>query len=519
MGVDDESASRTVKKAMADHGSNVVQPGDVYGDLYVNTSRGKRVLGLLNPYGDAERLAAMPHDDAAELLASEAVPKAARVVAALLSAHNELAISLLGSIDRARAEDLLAAAGTAAAGLEQLPEAAEAIEECAAGDRRLGERIGRLRRARPSSRKTEGYYQRYRHGVVHWSERVGALVTTGAAREYYAAVKGSGGLLGFPLGYEMTATSQFFKTKGTWQRFEGRADFSPDLWERLGSQCGATLYWSSEHGAHATWGGIGEYYERAGGTWEWLGFPVSDAIEVEGPERKPNRDRTAGWLQRFEGGIIFHSDKTGSIGMSSPVAAYHQGRGDMGGTLGFPVSEEIDAETSPYGTRGRCQRFEGIGDYPADILKKWAGHVCPVGATVYRSEAFGVHSVSGGIGKVYELLEGTVGWLGFPKSDTFDASSRSISDGRAQAFEGGAILWNTRYRAVPVRADIIDTLGDLDGLLGDLGFPVAPESALVKEPETRVQRFEHGIVTARNGSCEVWLRHERSTAAAEGTDT
>ena len=506
VGVDDESAARAVQKADAD-GSNVVQARDVHGGIHLALGHDRRVLGWLSPYTEADALAAMPCDEAAKLLAQELIAVSARVVAALLSAHHELAISLLGSIERVRAEQLLAAAGTAAAGLEQLPEAAEAIAECAAGNHRLGDRVDRLRRAAPSRRKTQGYYEPYRDGAVHWSKRGGARVTTGAAWHYYASIGGSGGLLGFPLSDDMQAApSQPYGTEGSWQPFEGPVDFSPELRERLGLQCGAALCWSAKHGAHATWRDIGEYYLLAGGTWGWLGFPVSDAVEAQGPERRPDGARTAGWFQRFEGGTVFYAEKTGAIGVPSATAGYHASRGDMGGGLGFPVSEEIDALASPYGTTGRCQRFEWVEDYPADILERWADRRGPGGATVYGTEAFGIHSVSGGIGRVYERLEGSGSWLGFPKADTVAASSSTISSGHAQTFEGGMILWNKKYRAAAVRADIIAKLGNLDGLLGFVGFPVAPESSLVEEPDTRLQWFEHGIVTVRNGTYEVWRR-------------
>ena len=274
VGADDESAAR-VQKADADD-SNVVQvqAHEIHGDIHLALGHDRRVLGLLNPYTEALQVAALAHDDAAKLLAAEPVPVSGRVVAALLAADYNLAVSLLGSINRHRAEELVVAAGAAAAGLEDLPEAAEAITECAARMRfGLGTPSGRLERAGASEQGTEGFWREFEHGGIHWSARVGAQATTGSIAEYHGDMGGSRRRLGFPLSSAEAVHGSFPETTGLCQRFESSADYDQEICGVLGLRCGATVYWSEMHGAHATWGPIGEFYERAHGPAAGWAFP------------------------------------------------------------------------------------------------------------------------------------------------------------------------------------------------------------------------------------------------------
>jgi hypothetical protein len=499
-------------RVTASGGSSAVVAGR---DVYLGEWT-RQVLGELNAHTEARQLAAMPHNEAARLLARSPTTAAAAVVQALLSADRGLAISLLGTIGRDIAEKLIASAGPAF--LKQLPVAAEAINNSAAeAGKLLGEETGGLAVAAKSKRRTEGYYRRYAHGIVHWSERGGAHATTGAAAAYYVSHGGSGGRLGFPLSPERKAgPSQPFGTIGTWQLFEWPSDYSPDICGRLGTRCGATLYWSDKHGSYRTWGDIGEYYESFGGTPGELGFPRGDVAEVEGPARRPDGSRTTGLRQEFEGGTVFYSDKTGVIQLSPAVASYYHSRGERGGDLGFPVSLETDVE-SPYGTTGKCQRFEWIEDHPADVLRLSADWIVPGGAVVYRSQAVGIHAVTGGIGKLHERLHAAGKGLGFPKSDTIKVSSSS-GIGIAQEFEGGVIFWTKAYRSAAVRADIMGLFHGHDDLLRQVGFPVAGESTLTDEKTVRVQCFENGVVTVRGGTAEAWVRPQAGLSVGDCHD-
>lgn len=179
MGPAEPADNASAQRAEADHDSVVVQARDIHGDVHLVSGSGPRRLGWLSPHAEADALARMPLAEAAQLLAQERTATAARVTAALLRSHDELAVSLLGSIERARAEELLVAVGSAGAGLERLPEAAEAIAECAAGQRaELGIPSGRLERAGASEQGMGEYRQRFARGVIHWSAEAGAQAVT-----------------------------------------------------------------------------------------------------------------------------------------------------------------------------------------------------------------------------------------------------------------------------------------------------------------------------------------------------
>ena len=466
-------------------------------------------IAALSPRVAASLVAGMTLDDAAVLLASAPVNVSAEVVQALLPRDEGLAISLLAHMSRRRAEGLVAAIASAPAWLAELPAAAEAIADRGDGVRAaLGEDAGRLAHASPSMQETQGYYQSFKNGLIHWSARGGAQATTGEIAEYHNSRGGSGGRLGFPLTPEMPAQPSPFKTDGSYQRFESSSDYGQEICERLGLACGGTVY-RSRHGAHATWGGIGEYYELNYGTSGDLGFPVTDEIEV-GPSQREAGGGTTGWCQRFEGGAIYYNEKTkGAVAVPSHIADYHDSHGGVTSPRGFPVSPQLEAKESPYGTTGYLQRFEGTWDYPGDIVDHWLDGEGPGGATIYSSEAHGIYCVGWGNGLLYERLGGTGSWLGFPKSDETDArTSKDEPWCTAQEFEGGTIFFKAKCGSVTVSRAIMESLSQHDGLRQRLGFPVKEERPLASGDDERVQFFEHGVVTVRNGMIEAWLRAE-----------
>jgi uncharacterized protein with LGFP repeats len=503
--------------------------GDGHGGTRMGHDQGVRVLGRLNPHADARRLDAMDHDAAADLLAASPVAKAARVIAALLSADSAdyaLAVSLLGSIDREIAENLIAAAGTAAAGLEHLPEAAEAIGSCERSSRSvLGASVGPFARASDSPRRTVGYYQSFENGQIHWSGQVhwnapvGALVTYGAIAELYVAAGGSGGRLGFPLSRDVRAgTSLPFGTDGSLQRFEGETEYSPDICERIG-HCGASVYWSSKYGPHAIWGPIGELHERAGGTQGELGFPLSGETEA-GPSPRDNEDGTTGICQRFEGGSVYFSNKTKkTIAVPGPISEHHeQCHQGAAGVLGFPVSPRLEAAPSrPWNTSGHFQRFEGRRNYPRDITKHWSDTEGPGGATIYTCEAHGTHCVGWRNGALYEPLGGTGSWLGFPKSDSVRhrPSSADQLGYTVQEFEGGVIIFNAQQGPVAVPAATMSYLDRHAGLRERLGLPL--RRPLTSAADELVQFFENGVVTSRTGVPEAYIRALSPPGLEEGS--
>lgn len=98
------------------------------------------------------------------------------------------------------------------------------------------------------------------------------------------------------------------------------------------------------------------------------------------------------------------------------------------GNLGCPLMSEADAPRSPYGTTGRYANFKGNGNDAGAIY--WHG----VGK--YTGQSF---LVWGCIFGLYNNLDRSSSWLGFPISDEYDAPG-----GRRSDFEGGYVYWNGR---------------------------------------------------------------------------
>jgi uncharacterized protein with LGFP repeats len=459
------------------------------------------MLRALNAEEASRRLAALPLDDAVRALPEAPVATAAEVLESLLSDYAEVAVALLAHARRNKARELIAAIASAPPWLRSLPEAADAISQYERNNRsRLGERAGPVARADGSKCGTEGYYRAYRKGQVYWTSRGGAQATWGEIGERHIAMGGSGSKIGFPLTSEQPAQESPFRTSGVFQRFESDWNYLDGICGKLGLVFGASIYWSRQHGARATWGGIGEHYEDNGGTGGPFGFPITGEMKVEPCERK-NGDGADGWLQRFEGGVIYWSEQTGAIAVASPIAeCYERHRG-----LGFPVTPLVKAAANEeYGTEGSYQRFEAWEDY-RDILPKWSD---PGGATIYTSDKYGTYCVAWGVGAFYENLGGTSGSLGFPCSDETDARvSEDEPRSVIQEFEGGAIFWKQDCGSVSVSRPIMNYFSQHSDHRQRLGFPIKEAIRInIENDDGMIQFFEQGVVTVLGQVVEVWVR-------------
>jgi uncharacterized protein with LGFP repeats len=429
---------------------------------------------------------------------------AAPALRMLLGRDKDLAIALLASIPEARAETLVTAMGSHGTGLQELLTAIEAVNECeSTAGSVIGKRAGRFMRT-SSARGTQGFLQRYANGAIHWTPGHGALATTGEIAGYHYHAGGSEGPLGFPVAAEVQAAHPRTKTKCSWQLFEGPSDYSPEVCAFLNEQCGATVISSQKHGTYATWGGIGEFSELGWRDRGEAGLPVDDMVAV-GPSRRKNGTGTSGWSQRFEYGTVYYCDKAGAIRVPGRWADYLKSRGGVASSTGFPVSPIMNAAASPYGTTGNFQRFEGFWDYPEEIVGCWSDRERPGGATIYHSKQHGAHTVERGNGTLYERLDGTASWLGFPTSDETHVKSASGPERTIQWFEGGAIFYTPKYHSIPVKREILDHTAEHPHINDQLGFPISEAEPLASTSSSYIQFFEHGVVTVRDNLVQVWL--------------
>jgi uncharacterized protein with LGFP repeats len=406
----------------------------------------------------------MRHDDAVLVLARAKVDDAAKVLAVLLKADEPLAVALLADINRPKAEALIAALsadGLASVWLRELPQAADAIGDRAVEMKWSGTgAVGRLERTAPSPEGTEGFRRAYGDGQLYWSRESDAEAVTGAIAEYYEA-KGGVIKFGFPTQGEVYLQSPF-GGGGRGQAFESAAIVA------------------SRSGVCAVHVGVNNRWTDSGRQHGWLGFPVSEETLIE--------DATDGHSrQHFEGGVIYNS-RSGAFAVRSAVLYYLETELDIAPF--FPTGDEVDAAASPYGTTGQMQNFRSYDGYDG---------------TVYSSEEHGIHSVENQIKEFHTLLGGTSSWLGFPKA-TREASIHFD----AWDFEGGTVF-ERAASLIAVPAETMELLFRDRELWDHLGSPVSEEQPIGAGAD-RIQFFDNGNVTLRDGRREIWV-HPKSGAA------
>jgi hypothetical protein len=239
------------------------------------------------------------------------------------------------------------------------------------------------------------------------------------------------------------------------------------------------IYWNRRPAAApavaAIMGVILDHYVGSGGADGRFGLPLDEERAV-GAAADGRRG------QHFSGGSIYHH--AGSVTEVGPlVKRYLLDRVD--GHQRYPLGPEADAPASPYGTRGRMQRFRGAWDSPVE--------------TVYYSAATEACGVRGDVARYFDGLGATSSWLGFP------ATRLGYLDGHpTQDFEGGTIFgWPDRLVAVPSATMML--IRSDKSIESRLGFPLTAEQP-AGEGDDGWQFFENGVVTVRDGNRQVWVR-------------
>lgn len=113
---------------------------------------------------------------------------------------------------------------------------------------------------------------------------------------------------------------------------------------------GGRVLWSKSSGAHTIKGAIGSYYQIKGGPKGTLGLPVSD--EFPTPDRK-------GAFQRFQHGIIYWTPQIGAYQVSGDNIKTYGTHSYERGPLGYPLTDEAPLPK----TKGTVQRFQGGSIY------------------------------------------------------------------------------------------------------------------------------------------------------------
>ena len=75
-----------------------------------------------------------------------------------------------------------------------------------------------------------------------------------------------------------------------------------------------------------------------------------------------------------------------------------------------------------------------------------------------------------------------------------------------QLFEGGVIYWQTEDGSIAVRKEVSDLIAKEGDLGRGVSFPVTQEQPMGIGGSDRIQFFNGGVVTCRDGKYEIWLR-------------
>lgn len=197
------------------------------------------------------------------------------------------------------------------------------------------------------------------------------------------------------MGSPFNESKKTIKEDGFYQRFEH-----------------GSIYWNSKTGAFEVHGGIEGRYTKIGHEASFLGYPLSDTIDLgEGC-----------CFSDFEGGAIYFNPLFGAYVLrGSPLAKWRQSGAEKG-VMGYPVS---DTETLEDGI-GQYQHFQS-GD-------------------IYYHPDIGAFEVRGRVRIKWLGLGGINGKLGYPVSDT-----KENEDGSYQKFQHGSIIWHKTRKQMEVK--------------------------------------------------------------------
>jgi hypothetical protein len=190
------------------------------------------------------------------------------------------------------------------------------------------------------------------------------------------------------------------------------------------------------------------------------------------------------WYQRrYQGGYISWADDFGSLTVSRIMISAIPGSGSIS-----PVSRERDVVSSS-GMEGKVQYFDVESE---SVDYRTAVYQCAKHEPLLVArEAWGY----------YDKLGAEKSWLGFPLT-----AMQAYRTYETQGFEGGWILWRPGKRPIALRHAMADFVAQNRDLDKRLGFPLTEEQQVGEDGPSRIQFFENGVVTVRDGKYEAWLR-------------
>ncbi|WP_328291654.1 GDSL-type esterase/lipase family protein [Kineococcus sp. NBC_00420] len=279
-----------------------------------------------------------------------------------------------------------------------------------------------------------GAAQPFQNGSLYRSPATGAHTLYGAIRGRYASAGWENSPLGFP------TTDEFEVRGGRGQHFQG-----------------GSIYWSPATGAHDVAGAIREEWAVLGWENSPLGFPLTSEVPLP---------RDGGRLQRFSGGVVYWTARTGARTVRGAILSAWADTGYEGGRLGYPTSDEYDV---PGGRRSDFQ-FGSI---------TWDAATGRVGvSTVPRVAVIGDSITYGACGGTAQTVPSTVpaataACFGWPGSTSDEMQAFVEDQGFRSAWPGMPLPTATvdLRRAVDDSDVLVLGLGTNDALRDRAAFP------------------------------------------------
>jgi hypothetical protein len=399
-------------------------------------------LAALSPHAAVTRIRQLPHDDAVDLFAKASPDDLAEKLGVLLHFDPSRAVAILADLNPRKATELINHLPDDFFWLADLPEAAAAI----------------ARRVMELGWNSDAGAGRLEHARQSASHTNGYFQQFKQGRIYWSDKGNETYVVQGPIAGAHLAAGGTRGELGFPDDEEEDLESDDPENEGTGQSFEGGYIVSSEYGTYGISTRILNLFDDGD---DWLGVPVSAAST-----------RNEATMQRFESGVVY-SSVTGTFAVRNEIAGLVS---DC-----VPISGEADI---PSAASGRVQRF-----------RYSEGHE----TAVYSSPETGAHRVTGRRLELYERLGGPGSELGFPTS-----ASTMVAPGRwTQRFEHGLIYDQTGHEPVAVPEETLElAIWDRD----QLGWPVSAEKPIGGNANERIQFFENGIVTVRDGKVEIWLQ-------------
>lgn len=152
----------------------------------------------------------------------------------------------------------------------------------------------------------KGRYNHFSRGKsIYWHPAIGAFAIYGEIRNKWASLGWENSFLGYPLTDEFPAAGGL----GRCNHFQN-----------------GSIYWTPGTGAHEVHGSIRDKWDALGGTFSFLGYPVSDEINTVAP--------AGGRVSNFQRGFIVWNSN-GSVTVTADAITWRSGKLGPDTTEGF----------------------------------------------------------------------------------------------------------------------------------------------------------------------------------------